>query len=130
MNRIHNSRYRNSSRVFSLPPQLEEGHEVHPLVLRLLEEGVDPAVVLLHPAEGLEVPDHPPGKARHPRHRLQKDGPEKKKFKQLKQVCRIRNTVKYLDSMVNFVFALFRRVIPVNNVDNGIANNTGIKNVQ
>jgi hypothetical protein len=35
----------------SKPAQLEEGHEMHPLVLGLLQKGVYPALVLLHPAE-------------------------------------------------------------------------------
>ena len=32
----------------SRPPELHESHQVHPLILRLLQQGVDPAVVSLH----------------------------------------------------------------------------------
>jgi hypothetical protein len=61
-----------------LPAELQEGHEVHPLVLGLLQEGVDPALVPLHPAQGLQVADHTAGEPRHPRHRLQEDCSKKR----------------------------------------------------
>jgi hypothetical protein len=38
--------------------ELEEGEEVHALVLRLLQQRVDPAVVAVHIAEGAHVPEH------------------------------------------------------------------------
>ena len=53
--------------------QLEERHQVHPLVLSLLDEGVDPAMVSLHPPERVKVADHPCREARHPCHGLQED---------------------------------------------------------
>ena len=31
------------------PAQRQEGHQMHPLILRLLYQGVDPTVVSLHP---------------------------------------------------------------------------------
>ena len=37
-----------SSEEKSRPPELHEGHQVHPLILGLLQQGVDPAVVSLH----------------------------------------------------------------------------------
>ena len=57
----------------SRPSELHEGHQVHPLVLRLLQEGVDPAVVPLHLPERLEMTDHPGSEARNPGHGLQED---------------------------------------------------------
>ena len=54
-------------------PQLEEGHQVHPLVLRLLDQSVDPAVVPLHLPQRLQVTNHPRSEAWHPSHRLQED---------------------------------------------------------
>ena len=38
--------------------QLEEGEEVHPLVLRLLQQRVDPAVVAVHAPERAHVAEH------------------------------------------------------------------------
>ena len=32
----------------SRPPELHESHQVHPLILSLLQQGVDPAKVSLH----------------------------------------------------------------------------------
>ena len=49
---------------------LDEGHQVHPLVLRLLHQGADPALVILHFPQATQVPDH----AGHGRDRLQHDG--------------------------------------------------------
>ena len=60
----------------SRPPELHEGHQVHPLILRLLQQGVDPAVVPLHLPQRLEVPHHAGSEARTPRHCLQEDTPE------------------------------------------------------
>ena len=57
------------------PAELQEGHQVHPLVLRLLDEGVDPAVVPLHVPQRAQVPDHARREPRHPRHRLEEDAP-------------------------------------------------------
>ena len=59
----------------SRPPELHEGHQVHPLILCLLQQGVDPAVVSLHLPQGLEVPHHAGSKARDPGHSLQEDTP-------------------------------------------------------
>mmetsp|Transcript_55326 Transcript_55326/g.135504 ORF Transcript_55326/g.135504 Transcript_55326/m.135504 type:complete len:349 (+) Transcript_55326:279-1325(+) len=55
--------------------QLDEGQQVHPLVLGLLEQRVDPPVVPVHPPQRPEVPQHPRRHPGHPRHRLQEDGP-------------------------------------------------------
>ena len=44
---------------------LDEGHQVHALVLRLVHQGADPALVVAHPAQALEVVDR---RADHPRH--------------------------------------------------------------
>ena len=64
-----------SSEENSRPSELHEGHQVHPLVLRLLQEGVDPAVVPFHLPQRLKVPHHAGSEAWHPRHRLQEDTP-------------------------------------------------------
>ena len=46
---------------------------MHPLILSLLDQSVDPAVVPLHLPERLEMTDHPGSEARNPGHGLQKD---------------------------------------------------------
>ncbi len=50
----HNGGLEESSRV----PEFEGSEEVHALVLCLLQEGVDPAVVALEKSQGLEVTGH------------------------------------------------------------------------
>ncbi len=53
--------------------ELEEGQQVDPLVLCLLQKGVDPPVVALHPAEAVHVADHAGHHARDARHGLEED---------------------------------------------------------
>mmetsp|Transcript_34096 Transcript_34096/g.88482 ORF Transcript_34096/g.88482 Transcript_34096/m.88482 type:complete len:306 (-) Transcript_34096:283-1200(-) len=53
---------------------LEERQQVHALVLRLLQQGVDPAVVALHPAQAVHVAEHAGHHPGHTGHGLQKDG--------------------------------------------------------
>ncbi len=60
-------------RNYTWPPELNERHEVHPLVLRLPQQRVYPPVVPPHPPQRVEVPDHGGGEPRHPGHRLQQD---------------------------------------------------------
>nr|GMD82020.1 mitogen-activated protein kinase kinase kinase 18-like [Ipomoea batatas] len=51
--------------------QLDECHEVHPLVLRFFQEGFDPPAALLKPPQRLAVQQHSAHHPRHRRHRLQ-----------------------------------------------------------
>ena len=46
--------------------QLQEGEEVHALILGLLQQSVDPAVVPPHAAQAAHVPQHPPHHPWHP----------------------------------------------------------------
>ena len=39
--------------------QLQKGHQMHPLVLGLLQQGVNPSVIPLHPPQGVQVPEFP-----------------------------------------------------------------------
>ena len=59
----------------ALPPpwlhHLQEGHQVHPLVLGLLQQRADPAAALLEAAEGAQVEQHAAHHPGHPGHRLQ-----------------------------------------------------------
>jgi hypothetical protein len=59
----------------ALPParlrDLEERHEVHALVLGLLEQRADPAAAVLEAAERAQVEEHAAHHARHGRHRLE-----------------------------------------------------------
>ena len=52
------------------PVQLQEGQQVHALVLGLLEQSVNEAAVALHEAQALQVANHSADKARHAGHRL------------------------------------------------------------
>lgn len=52
---------------------LEEGQEVHALVVRLLEQRLDPAVVALQTPERVEVSQHAGHHARHGRDGLEED---------------------------------------------------------
>mmetsp|Transcript_20354 Transcript_20354/g.49185 ORF Transcript_20354/g.49185 Transcript_20354/m.49185 type:complete len:218 (-) Transcript_20354:300-953(-) len=54
--------------------ELDEGEEVHPLVLRLLEQSVDPPVVAVHAAKRPKVPQHPRRHPRDARDSLEEDG--------------------------------------------------------
>jgi hypothetical protein len=53
---------------------LDEGHEVHPLILRLVHQGADPALVVAHAAQAFEVRDRGADHSGHRRHRLEHDG--------------------------------------------------------
>ena len=61
--RIEQTFFKKTEQKFVNLCHLQECHEVHPLVLRLLQQSVDPSVVSLHPAEGVEVADHGGGEA-------------------------------------------------------------------
>ena len=54
-----------SSKEGSRVSQLKEGHEVHPLILSLLQQGVDPTMVPLHPPQRVQMPHHSSSEARY-----------------------------------------------------------------
>ena len=43
--------------------ETHEGDEVHPFVFGFFQKGMDPAVITLHPAKGVKMPDHGGGKS-------------------------------------------------------------------
>ena len=57
------------------PGNLDEGHEVHALVLGLLHQRADPAVVVDHATQALQVGGRRAHHARHGRNRLKDDRP-------------------------------------------------------
>ena len=54
-------------------PQLHERHEVHPLILRLLQKSVDPPVVAFHESQRPEVAPRGGRHSRNSRHGLEED---------------------------------------------------------
>jgi hypothetical protein len=57
------------------PRDLDECHQMHPLVLGFLYQRPDPAFVITHPSQAAQVGEHRTDHARHGRHGFQDDGP-------------------------------------------------------
>ncbi|MDT4842655.1 hypothetical protein FQZ97_765670 [compost metagenome] len=53
---------------------LDEGHQVHALVFCFFHQGADPAFIVDHAAQGMQMGERGAHHARHGRHRLQHDG--------------------------------------------------------
>lgn len=56
--------------------EVEEGQQVHPLVVRLFEQRLDPSLVGLEPSERVQVADRAGDCARDARQRLQENKPD------------------------------------------------------
>lgn len=58
------------------PPRLrhfQKRQQMHPLIIRLLQQRLNPSIIPLHPPHRMQMPQHPRRHPRNSRHRFEKD---------------------------------------------------------